>query len=145
MVWAPPWRGPAWLRGGGRGGRARQGGPGLSGRAAFRAALTLLFPNPNHVLAQAEFEKARDYKPEAKDWLSSYWAGFNSPNQTARIRNTGVPMNFLKEARPARRAPAARREQCRPPQAAAAAPQSRHVRRGARHARARRERAWRRV
>jgi len=142
VVWAPPWRGPAWLRGGGRGGRARQGGPGLSGRAAFRAALTLLFPNPNHVLAQAEFEKARDYKPEAKDWLSSYWAGFNSPNQTARIRNTGVPMNFLKEAR---RAPAARREQCRPPQAAAAAPQSRHVRRGARHARARRERAWRRV
>ena len=49
--------------------------------------------------AQAEFENSRDYKPEAKDWLSSYWAGFNSPNQIARIRNTGVPMNFLKEAR----------------------------------------------
>ena len=48
---------------------------------------------------QAEFENSRDYKPEAKDWLSSYWAGFNSPNQIARIRNTGVPMNFLKEAR----------------------------------------------
>ena len=48
---------------------------------------------------QAEFENARDYKPEAKDWLSSYWAGFNSPNQIARIRNTGVPMNFLKEVR----------------------------------------------
>ncbi|KAK9832587.1 hypothetical protein WJX81_001617 [Elliptochloris bilobata] len=53
----------------------------------------------DNVLAalQVEFEKARDYKPEAKDWLSSYWAGFNSPNQIARIRNTGVPMNFLKE------------------------------------------------
>lgn len=49
--------------------------------------------------AQAEFENSRDYKPEAKDWLSSYWAGFNSPNQIARIRNTGVPMNFLKEVR----------------------------------------------
>ena len=48
---------------------------------------------------QAEFENSRDYKPEAKDWLSSYWAGFNSPNQIARIRNTGVPMNFLKEVR----------------------------------------------
>lgn len=39
----------------------------------------------------------QDYKPNARDWLSSYWKGFNSPDQIARIRNTGVPMDFLKE------------------------------------------------
>ena len=41
----------------------------------------------------------QDYKPSARDWLSSYWKGFMSPDQMARIRNTGVPMNFLKEVR----------------------------------------------
>ena len=30
------------------------------------------------------------------DWLSSYWAGFMSPHQHSRIRNTGVPMDLLK-------------------------------------------------
>ncbi len=39
----------------------------------------------------------QDYKPNARDWLSSYWKGFMSPDQMARIRNTGVPMDFLKE------------------------------------------------
>lgn len=39
----------------------------------------------------------QDYKPKASDWLSSYWKGFMSPDQMARIRNTGVPMDFLKE------------------------------------------------
>ena len=43
----------------------------------------------------AEFERARDYKPEAKDWLSSYWAGFHGPNQLSRIRNTGVTKDVL--------------------------------------------------
>ncbi len=42
----------------------------------------------------------QDYKPNARDWLSSYWKGFMSPDQMARIRNTGVPMDFLKEVRP---------------------------------------------
>jgi hypothetical protein len=46
-----------------------------------------------------EFEAARDYKPEARDWLSSYWSGYNSPSQLSRIRNTGVPLDFLKEVR----------------------------------------------
>lgn len=36
-----------------------------------------------------EFARAKDYVPEAKDWLSSYWAGFHGPNQLSRIRNTG--------------------------------------------------------
>jgi len=42
----------------------------------------------------------QDYKPNARDWLSSYWKGFMSPDQMARIRNTGVPMDFLKEVPP---------------------------------------------
>ena len=43
--------------------------------------------------------QAKDYKQEKGDWLSSVWSGFNSPSQTSRIRNTGVPIDFLKEAR----------------------------------------------
>lgn len=43
------------------------------------------------------FDTAKEYKAEARDWLSSFWAGFNSPSQLSRIRNTGVPMEFLKE------------------------------------------------
>jgi 2-oxoglutarate dehydrogenase E1 component len=45
---------------------------------------------------QDEFERAKDYVPAAKDWLSSYWEGFHGPNQLSRIRNTGVPMDVLK-------------------------------------------------
>lgn len=41
--------------------------------------------------------QAKDYKQEKGDWLSSVWSGFNSPSQTARIRNTGVPIDNLKE------------------------------------------------
>ncbi|BDA47181.1 2-oxoglutarate dehydrogenase, mitochondrial [Coccomyxa sp. Obi] len=48
-------------------------------------------------IMSSEFEAARQYKPEAKDWLSSYWAGYNSPSQMSRIRNTGVPLDVLKE------------------------------------------------
>ena len=44
--------------------------------------------------------QAKDYKQEKGDWLSSVWAGFNSPSQTSRIRNTGVPVDFLKEVSP---------------------------------------------
>ncbi|KAL0048536.1 hypothetical protein WJX82_005284 [Trebouxia sp. C0006] len=50
-----------------------------------------------HNILQKAFEEAKDYKPNARDWLSSYWKGFMSPDQMARIRNTGVPMDFLKE------------------------------------------------
>ena len=31
---------------------------------------------------------------QARDWLSSYWSGYNSPSQLSRIRNTGVPPEF---------------------------------------------------
>ena len=50
-------------------------------------------------ILSTEFEEAREYKPQARDWLSSYWSGYNSPSQLSRIRNTGVPLNFLKEVR----------------------------------------------
>lgn len=36
---------------------------------------------------------------QARDWLSSYWSGYNSPSQLSRIRNTGVPAEVLKEVR----------------------------------------------
>ena len=50
----------------------------------------VVLPRAAQRLLQDEFEKARDYKPQARDWLSSYWSGFMSPNQKARIRNTGA-------------------------------------------------------
>lgn len=40
------------------------------------------------VLSQ-EFEAAKDYVPQAGEWLSEKWAGFLSPAQRSRIRNTG--------------------------------------------------------
>lgn len=59
--------------------------------------------NDNVVAAlNHEFQHAKEYKPAARDWLSSYWKGFMSPNQSSRIRNTGVPADFLREVRGAR-------------------------------------------
>ena len=43
------------------------------------------------------FDAALEYKPKKIDWLSSVWEGFMSPVQHSRIRNTGVPMELLKE------------------------------------------------
>jgi hypothetical protein len=69
---------------------------------------SLVFPDPNHCLQlrgitdkvqkmlHDAFEGAKEYKPKKGDWLSSYWAGFMSPHQHSRIRNTGVPMDLLK-------------------------------------------------
>lgn len=36
-----------------------------------------------------EFLASKDYVPKRRDWLSSHWAGFKSPEQISRIRNTG--------------------------------------------------------
>ena len=44
-------------------------------------------------IMQKEFENSKNYVPEAKDWLSSYWSGFMGPHQKARIRNTGAACN----------------------------------------------------
>lgn len=44
-----------------------------------------------------EFDNAKNYVPKARDWLSSHWAGFKSPDQLSRIRNTGVKIDILKQ------------------------------------------------
>lgn len=46
-------------------------------------------------ILQKEFENSKDYVPEAKDWLSSYWTGFMGPHQKARIRNTGAQLHTI--------------------------------------------------
>lgn len=43
-----------------------------------------------------EFVASKDYVPQRRDWLSAYWAGFKSPEQLSRIRNTGVKPEILK-------------------------------------------------
>ena len=39
-----------------------------------------------------EFNNSKDSAPRRRDWLSAYWAGFKSPEQISRIRNTGYGM-----------------------------------------------------
>lgn len=46
-------------------------------------------------ILQEEFENSKDYVPRKRDWLSAYWAGFKSPEQISRIRNTGVKPEIL--------------------------------------------------
>ena len=36
-----------------------------------------------------EYNNCKDYVPSTRDWLAAYWAGFKSPEQLSRIRNTG--------------------------------------------------------
>ncbi|KAI4356119.1 hypothetical protein L6164_000166 [Bauhinia variegata] len=43
-----------------------------------------------------EFMVSKEYVPQRRDWLSAYWAGFKSPEQVARIQNTGVKPDILK-------------------------------------------------
>ncbi|KAL0429457.1 UNVERIFIED_CONTAM: 2-oxoglutarate dehydrogenase, mitochondrial [Sesamum radiatum] len=43
-----------------------------------------------------EFLASKEYVPQRRDWLSAYWAGFKSPEQLSRIRNTGVKPEILK-------------------------------------------------
>ena len=48
-------------------------------------------------ILQSEFEAAKTYVPKTGDWLESVWSGFKGPDQLARIKDTGVPMEVLKE------------------------------------------------
>lgn len=41
-----------------------------------------------------EFNNSKDYIPNRRDWLSAYWAGFKSPEQISRIRNTGYAVKL---------------------------------------------------
>lgn len=43
-----------------------------------------------------EFISSKEYVPNRRDWLAAYWAGFKSPEQLSRIRNTGVKPEILK-------------------------------------------------
>ncbi|KAL6562752.1 hypothetical protein OROGR_003759 [Orobanche gracilis] len=43
-----------------------------------------------------EFLASKDYLPQRRDWLSAYWAGYKSPEQLSRIRQTGVKPEILK-------------------------------------------------
>ena len=43
-----------------------------------------------------EFLNSKDYVPQRRDWLSSHWTGFKSPEQISRVRNTGYESCFLK-------------------------------------------------
>ena len=41
-------------------------------------------------ILQDEFEMAKEHVVSEQEWLSNVWAGFNSPSQRSRIRNTGA-------------------------------------------------------
>ncbi|KAG6578718.1 2-oxoglutarate dehydrogenase, mitochondrial-like [Cucurbita moschata] len=49
-----------------------------------------------NTILNEEFMASKDYLPKRRDWLSAYWAGFKSPEQLSRIRNTGVKPEILK-------------------------------------------------
>ncbi|XP_078429347.1 uncharacterized protein LOC144701403 isoform X2 [Wolffia australiana] len=52
--------------------------------------------NKVNSILNEEFNSSKDYVPNRRDWLSAYWAGFKSPEQISRIRNTGVKPEILK-------------------------------------------------
>jgi 2-oxoglutarate dehydrogenase E1 component len=45
--------------------------------------------NKVNTILNEEFLASKDYVPKKRDWLSSHWFGFKSPEQLSRIRNTG--------------------------------------------------------
>lgn len=49
-----------------------------------------------NTILNEEFLSSKDYVPQRRDWLSSHWAGFKSPEQISRVRNTGYECGFLK-------------------------------------------------
>ncbi|XP_012076079.1 2-oxoglutarate dehydrogenase, mitochondrial [Jatropha curcas] len=50
-----------------------------------------------NAILNEEYSNSKDYVSKRSDWLSSHWAGFKSPEQLSRIRNTGVKPDILKE------------------------------------------------
>jgi len=42
-----------------------------------------------NTILNEEFVASKDYLPKKRDWLSTNWAGFKSPEQISRVRNTG--------------------------------------------------------
>lgn len=54
--------------------------------------------NKVNSILNEEFLASKDYVPQRRDWLSSHWSGFKSPEQISRIRNTGYSTVFLSVA-----------------------------------------------
>ncbi|XP_072960936.1 uncharacterized protein [Typha angustifolia] len=52
--------------------------------------------NKVNTILNEEYGSSKDYIPKRRDWLSAYWAGFKSPEQLSRVRNTGVKPEVLK-------------------------------------------------
>ena len=50
--------------------------------------------NKVNSILNEEFNNSKDYVPKKRDWLAAYWAGFKSPEQISRIRNTGYKDSF---------------------------------------------------
>jgi 2-oxoglutarate dehydrogenase E1 component len=48
-----------------------------------------------NLILNEEFLNRKDYVPHRRDWLSSHWSGFKSPEQLARIQNTGYVINLF--------------------------------------------------
>jgi 2-oxoglutarate dehydrogenase E1 component len=46
---------------------------------------------------EAEFEASKSWETPANDWLASRWSGYLSPLQQSRIRETGVPIETLRD------------------------------------------------
>src|SRR5687767_7439083 len=42
------------------------------------------------------YAASKTYQPRDADWLANQWKGLKSPEQHARIKNTGVPLEKLK-------------------------------------------------
>ncbi|KAG2723702.1 hypothetical protein I3843_02G159500 [Carya illinoinensis] len=57
--------------------------------------IDLINEKVNKILNE-EFLASKDYVPKRRDWLSSHWSGFKSPEQLSRVRNTGVKPDILK-------------------------------------------------
>lgn len=45
--------------------------------------------NKVDTILNQELLASKDYLPKRRDWLSSHWTGFKSPEQLSRVRNTG--------------------------------------------------------
>ncbi|XRB17367.1 2-oxoglutarate dehydrogenase E1 component [Pseudoscourfieldia marina] len=48
-------------------------------------------------LLDAELQASKTHVSVAREWLASLWEGFKSPDSLSKIRNTGVPIEILRE------------------------------------------------
>ena len=41
------------------------------------------------------FQEGKEYVVQKRDWLTSFWSGFKSPDQISRVKTTGVAHDTL--------------------------------------------------